>query len=117
MGSTPADLARHAGDAALRTDRWTLIGPDGIARPALRPRAMVNDFMILYQLALAGQDIACLPACRGGEDLAAGRRVAVLPAWTGPGKPLSVIYPSARGAAPKLRASLEHLAQTLPARL
>jgi LysR family transcriptional regulator AphB len=118
---TPADLARHATlamrDVALRTDRWTLIGPDGISRPSLRPRAVVNDFMILHQLALAGQGIVCLPTFVGGEDLAAGRLVPVLPAWTGPGKPLSAVYPSARGATPKLRALLEHLAQTLPARL
>lgn len=116
---TPADLARHATlamrDVALRTDRWTLIGPDGICRPALRPRAVVNDFMILHQLTVAGEGIVCLPTFVGGEDLAAGRLVPVLPAWTGRGKPLSAVYPSAGGATPKLRAFLEHFAQTLPA--
>ncbi|MFZ5532290.1 MAG: LysR family transcriptional regulator [Pseudomonadota bacterium] len=117
---TPADLARHTTlamrDAALRADRWTLVGPDGVARLSLRPRVAVNDFLVLHQLALAGQGIACLPDFVGREDLAAGRLMAVLPAWTGVDKPLSALYPSARGVTPKLRVLLEYLAATLPQR-
>ncbi|HMM45447.1 MAG TPA: hypothetical protein PKE41_07415 [Candidatus Macondimonas sp.] len=37
-----------------------------------QPRAAVNDFMVLHQLALAGQNIACLPTFMEGDDLAAG---------------------------------------------
>ena len=88
---------------------WNLTGPSGIKRVEIEPRAIVNDFAVLEQMVLEGLGVALLP-----NYLARSPKLTrVLPKWSVPSVELHAIYPSHRGATPKMRAFLDWLVRQL----
>ncbi len=82
----------------------------------IRPRAVVNSFVVLRQLTEAGLGLSRLPLelCRVAEEQ--GRVVRVLDAFALPPVPLHAVYPASAQLSPRLRVFLDYLEQHLPLR-
>ena len=111
----PADLARLPSlswGASQREHEWSLEGPDGaVAAVRHRPRLVSEDMVALRLAALAGIGVAQFPAMVVGDDLAAGRLVAVLPEWAPKAGIIHAVFPSRRGLLPSVRVLLDFLAR------
>ena len=108
---TPEDLENH--DCLVMSDRhdhnqWTLTMGGMTKRVSLTPRASVNDFNTLRRMVADGGGITILPSyLHVGDD---GKRlVRVLGDWTAPSVEFHAVFPSHRGATPKVRAFLDFL--------
>ncbi len=84
---------------------WNLTGPSGMKRVEIEPRAIVNDFAVLEQMVLEGLGVALLPNYVARSP----KLIRILPKWSVPSVELHAIYPSHRGATPKMRAFLDWL--------
>lgn len=96
---------------------WLLESSAETRRVRLKPRLQIDDFSMLADAAGAGLGIAVLPHYIGDQQLATGQLREVLPAWSLSQVNIYALYPSHRGATPKLRLLLEHLTQALALRL
>jgi LysR family transcriptional regulator for bpeEF and oprC len=110
----PADLAGHEAlvlGSEQRDGRSEWLLTDGTRRERVVVKSVLgaNDPSFLVHAALAGRGIAKLPHALCHEHVAAGRLQRVLPGWSGPPVPLSALYPSRDGLAPKVRAFLDFL--------
>ena len=79
------------------------------------PSARCDDFMTLKQLAIQALGITELPIYMANNEIANGQLVNILPDWQFTPVDLYALYPSHRGATPKVSALLEHLTQHLRA--
>ncbi len=107
----PEDLHDH--DCLLMSDmrgsnQWTLSTGDVTEQVVLTPRASVNDFDTLRRMVADGGGIAILPSYMHFGDYH-NRLVRVLDDWAGRLIELHAIFPSHRGATPKVRAFLDFL--------
>lgn len=111
-----SDLERHhtiAYSYLATGDRWVFLGAEGEASVRVRPRLRANSGDTCRAAALAGQGIIQQPTFLVGEDLRAGRLVALLPEWRGPDLGIQLVYPSRRFLPPKMRVLLAFLAERL----
>ncbi len=111
MPQKPEDLRDH--DCLVMSDmrdgsQWTLSTGDITEQVVLTPRASVNDFNTLRRMVADGGGIAILPSYLHFGDYQ-NRLVRVLEDWTGQLIELYAIFPSHRGATPKVRAFLDFL--------
>ena len=111
---TVEDLIKHdllvMGDSA-KNNRWRLSRPNKSVELPVTPIATLNDFAGLKELVVQGAGIALLPPylCRDTDsDIQM-----VLPTWSAPAAPISALYPSHRGATPKLRAFIDFLGEAV----
>jgi DNA-binding transcriptional LysR family regulator len=92
---TPLDLSAHGFiQLSSRPPRLTLARPGG--KPvtvAVHPRISVDSAAAARELALAGAGIATLPELLVRDDLARGRLVTVLPAWTAASVGVYAVWP------------------------
>ncbi len=107
----PEDLQDH--DCLVMSDmrgsnQWTLSTGDITEQVVINPRASVNDFDTLRRMVADGGGIAILPSYMHFGDYQ-NRLVRVLDDWTGRLTELHAIFPSRRGATPKVRAFLDFL--------
>ena len=113
----PADLATHAILAfhhdveTLRS--WTLVRGDERVTVAFQPRFAANDHMVLRSAALDGAGITCLPQRLCQAALNTGQLVVCLPDWWHGEAELYALYPHRRALSPKVRAFIDHLAESL----
>jgi len=89
-------------------DQWTLSTADITKQVVITPHASVNDFNSLRRMVADGGGIAILPGYMHFGDYQ-NRLVRVLDDWTGRLTELYAIFPSHRGATPKVRAFLDFL--------
>ncbi len=107
----PEELKNH--DCLVMSDRhsnnqWKLSMGDITKKVSLTPRASVNDFHTLRSMVAGGSGITILPSyLRAGDYYK--RLVRVLGEWTAPSDEFHAIFPSHRGATPKVRAFLDFL--------
>ena len=125
LAAAPAYLARHGhpehpeqlnAHACLgmsywsRHDRWHLRGPDGEACEVIvNGRFTSNQGSALRMAALSGVGIVLQPEASLADDVAAGRLVAVLPAWSYKPTPMHLIYAQDRRPTAKLRSMIDFL--------
>lgn len=112
-----ADLATHDCVAFVPLAggcTWTFRDGDKTVRFAFEPRLLTNGIAMARDAALAGLGIALLPDLGMVEDVEAGRVVPVLPDVAAPGGALSVVYPSRRHLAPKVRVFVDYMREHLP---
>lgn len=112
----PEDLLNH--ECLTMTDvpqheRWILTRGEESRTINFKARATVNDFMTLRGLAMSGAGIAMLPSYFCSERSEGEMLMPVLPDWRLPVVALNALYPSHRGATPKLRALLDFLVTAL----
>jgi DNA-binding transcriptional LysR family regulator len=107
----PEDLQNH--DCLVMSEgrtnnQWTLSTGDITKQVSLSPRASVNDFDTLRRMAADGAGITILPSyLHSGEY--EKRLVRVLDDWAAPSVDFHAVFPSHRGATPKVRAFLDFL--------
>jgi len=112
----PEDLAAHGGiamSALANPLRWTFTRHGG-ARHTVRVRqaAQANSAAAVRALVLAGVGIAVLPEYLTiGDDIRAGRLVALLAQYRLPEGGIYAVYPG-RKAPAKVRAFIDHLSKT-----
>lgn len=110
----PRDLQHHRClimRSGFKTSRWKLQRDGEVIDFAANGDVVVNDFLTLRNLAIAGGGIAMLPAYAVHAECASSLLSAVLPNWSASSVPLSAIYPSRRGATLKQRAFIDHVRQ------
>ena len=116
----PDDLADHdwlVMSEGQPSPRWQIIGLKGTRTIAAAPRAVVNDFTSLRRIALDGGGIAVMPSYMSDILERQNRLVRILPGWSLPPVPYHVLFPSHRGATPKIRAFLDFVADRIRQRL
>jgi len=111
----PADLARCGAVVPnyLNIDGLELQGPAGKARIRFRAVMRSDDSTLTYHAVHAGMGVAFLPEWTVGDDLAAGRLTAVLPAYTLPPLTLYAVYTSREYMTPKLRTFIDFFSAAL----
>lgn len=107
----PEDLEDH--DCLVMGDRqennqWTLSRGEITKRLSLRPRASVNDYSTLRRMVSDGGGISVLPNYMHAGDYN-NSLVRVLEDWSVPPIEFHAVFPSHRGATPKVRALLDFL--------
>ncbi|MEM7255337.1 MAG: substrate binding domain-containing protein, partial [Pseudomonadota bacterium] len=73
----------------------------------------VNDFPILVQMLVDGLGIAALPDHLARASVDAGTLKRVLPSWSLGVSEFNAVFPSHRGATPKVRAFVDYLVEAL----
>lgn len=109
----PSELAKHSNMIYGHSrDMVTLSFDSGEERldVSLPSRCVANSVELVRQVTLGGLVIGFLPPMMVREDIAAGRLVEVLPAWSIGTLPMFVAYPSRRHLAQKVRAFVDLLA-------
>jgi DNA-binding transcriptional LysR family regulator len=114
-----ADLTRFPAIAHSEepgAQNWRLFGPEGSeATHHFRPRLASLDFHFNLSAAIAGTGLALLPDEVCGRALAAGTLVRLLPDWHGGQGIKHLVFTSRRLMLPAVRATVDFLAETLPA--
>lgn len=106
----PADLSGHMilHYTNMRgSETWPFQRGNEMIWQKVHPRFAANNGEIIRAAAIAGQGVAYLPDFLIAEDLAAGTLVPVMPEFTRPDLPISIVYPSRRNASAALRAFLD----------
>jgi len=112
--NTPEALKQHecilfTGTAHPR--KWPVTGPNGQITISVNGRLCINNFNAIQAATLAGAGVALLPDHIAGEDLAAGRLVALLPEYSPSCSVLTAIYPANKHVASKVRVLIDFLVQ------
>lgn len=93
--------------------RWTFYEGTTPVPIAVRPAMVSNDMGLLRHAALAGLGFLLLPGFLVGDDLAAGRLVAVSGDWELVRGQVHAVYPARRRTAAKVRAFIDFLRDRL----
>ncbi|WOH36212.1 LysR family transcriptional regulator [Thalassotalea fonticola] len=112
----PDDLQLHSClymNARNEKHRWHLSNSERQIHLDITPSMLCNDFATLQQMALSDMGIALLPEYLCKAEVTTGNLQRVLPDWDGRKVNLYAIYPSRKGATPKIRAFIDYLAQQL----
>lgn len=113
----PRDLAQHRvidlPGTGGRPRSWRL--SSDIDTQSMEPtvRVEVNDALTICALVGRGAGIGTLSAYLCGEDILAGRIERVLPDWSLPPLPVSVVFPSRREMSPVVRAFVDYMRETI----
>lgn len=100
-----------------RRDRWRLVGPRGAnCDVPVRGAFTANHGEAVRVAAIEGLGIALLPEATLTHDLAAGRLVPVLPAWSLAPSPMYLAYTQDRRPTAKLRSAIDFLLNRFGAR-
>lgn len=110
--TSPMDLTDHrclAVSSEIRKSLWQLKRGEEVTEVQTSVAVVVNDFLTLRNLTVAGGGIAMLPIYAVHAECASDRLSVVLPGWSADSAILSAIYPSRRGAMVKQRAFIDHV--------
>lgn len=114
----PRDLARHrlvdmpTPDGRPRT--WAFSGEGATVEVEVRPVVAVDEALALYGFVRHGAGIGVVSAYLCEPDVAEGRLAHVLPGWSLPLLPVSLVFPSRRELAPAVRAFADYLKEVGP---
>ena len=90
---------------------WTVRGPGGDSRTiTFDPVLWTSEFDVLIEAACAGTGVALLPAEAVQKPIAEARLVRVLPDWLSDDVTIHLIFPTAHGLRPAVRAFIDYLA-------
>lgn len=112
----PDDLLGHQClhvNAANDKARWELQGISNKTYLDFTPSLICNDFGTVYNMLLLDMGIALLPDYVCKNDLKTKKLIRVLDGWVGRTRNIYGIYPSRKGATPKMKALLNYLSQSL----
>ena len=92
---------------------WTVQGPDGASRTiTFDPILWTSEFDVLIGAACAGRGVALLPAEAVQQPVAEARLARVLPDWHSEDVTVHLVFPTARGLRPAVRAFIDYVAAT-----
>ncbi|MGH7044265.1 MAG: LysR family transcriptional regulator [Acetobacteraceae bacterium] len=112
----PRDLVAHdcLVQHRLRADHvWRFTGPEGgVAVPVTGRFSADNNEAVLRAL-LAGVGVALIAAVVARAEVAAGRLVPLMPDYAPAGITITLVYPSRRNLAPRVRAVIDFIAEDI----
>ncbi|OAN52194.1 LysR family transcriptional regulator [Paramagnetospirillum marisnigri] len=111
----PQDLAGHdcLTHGLSMTAEWRFAAEDGRSVDvAVSGRFHADNGDVLRVMALSGLGVVLLPSFFMGDDIRAGRLVPVLEGFVPQGATLNAVYPHSRHLSPKVRAFVDHLAES-----
>jgi len=88
---------------------WDFVSGDSTQQIHFNPYIQCDDFSVLKRMAVQGIGITELPEYMAKEFVTDGKLVNILPKWQFEGVSLYALYPSRRGATPKLRALMNYM--------
>ncbi|MBY0316052.1 MAG: LysR family transcriptional regulator [Bdellovibrionales bacterium] len=91
--------------------QWVLKANASSVQVSIRPRIVSNQMSSLIKAALAGSGLALVPIFLAAPDLQSQRLVRVLPQWTTPGVPVSLLSPVPFSSSARLRLVTDHITQ------
>ena len=92
---------------------WTVQGPEGALRTiTFDPILWTSEFEVLIEAACAGRGVALLPAEAAQQRVAEARLARVLPEWHSEDVTLHLVFPTAHGLRPAVRAFIDYVAAT-----
>lgn len=113
----PRDLSQHRiidlPGAGGRPRPWRLSREGEAETVEPVARVEVNDALTICALVGRGAGIGTLSAYLCGDDILAGRLERVLPGWSLPPLPVSLVFPSRRELSPVVRAFVDYMRETL----
>ncbi len=111
----PADLARLVclTDSRHPGDVWNFTGPDGDSEVSVNGRLKTDNGVFRREAARTGAGVLLAPEFLVEDDIAAGRLVRLLPAYSPPVLHLDAVCPSHRAASPKVRGFVAFLTARL----
>lgn len=117
MPETPAELAQHdclayGHQATALPCRWVFTRNGATHAVQIRWRLRCDNWKALLHAATEGFGITLGPADVLTPEIRAGRLVQVLPAYTGPARPMHVLYPARRKPTAKIRSFIDCLIDT-----
>jgi LysR family transcriptional regulator, regulator for bpeEF and oprC len=89
---------------------WTLKSNVSAAQVKIQPRVASNQMSSLLKASLAGGGLALVPIFLARPYLDSGELVRVLPKWTSPGLPVSLLSPLPFSSSARLRLTTDFLA-------
>jgi DNA-binding transcriptional LysR family regulator len=114
--SDPADIAKLPFLSFFEHPErptWAVQGPEGVSRAVtFYPRLWTSEFDVLIDAACAGAGIALLPVEVVQKPIAEARLVRVLPEWHSEDVTIHIVFPTARGMRPAVRAFIDYVAAT-----
>ncbi|BBU31053.1 transcriptional regulator [Burkholderia sp. THE68] len=113
----PEDIAERRSLFMLREGvpyEWTLRRDDTVHTVRVSPVLMTSCMLTLKDAAVAGLGIVALPGYVCREELADGRLMRVLPAWTCGDAQLTALVPYGQNQLPSVRALLDYLVLEVP---
>ncbi|HSO30910.1 MAG TPA: LysR family transcriptional regulator [Labilithrix sp.] len=116
LPATPSDLVDHGCVVVgpSRAATWTFEADGHTRAVAVLGRYAVTSIELAYRATLAGHGIAVVPAFLCAHDLAAGRLVRVLPAWSPGEVSIHLVYPSHRHLPARVRTFVDLVVERLP---
>lgn len=109
----PEDLRSHQiidlPTASGRPRTWRLSRGDDIETIESVARVEVNDVLTICTLVKGGVGIAAVTAYLCGDDILAGNLERLLPEWSLPRLPVSMVFPSRREVSPVVRAFVDYM--------
>ncbi len=111
--AAPADLRGH--DCLVQhrlggEHLWRFTGPDGVVTIPVAGRFGADNADAVLRAALAGVGIALIAEVVARAEIAAGQLVPLLAGYEPAGLPITLVYPSRRHLAPRVRAVIDFLA-------
>ena len=92
---------------------WTVQGPEDASQTiTFDPILWTSEFDVLVEAACAGRGIALMPAETVHRPVAEARLVRVLPDWHSEDVTVHLVFPTARGLRPAVRAFIDYVAAT-----
>ncbi|MBL7542527.1 MAG: LysR family transcriptional regulator [Bdellovibrionaceae bacterium] len=113
---SPRDLAQHQCltlNLRQTVDRWTLRSGDKAVHVGIQSKILSNQMSSLLRMALADAGIALVPTYICQSYLDNGKLVRVLPEWSSPGWPVSMISPLSPSSSARLKTTVDHIANEL----
>ncbi|MBB3289423.1 MULTISPECIES: LysR family transcriptional regulator [unclassified Rhizobium] len=112
----PQDLLSHQiidlPTASSKPRPWRLVRGDESRNISPTARVEVNDMLTICALVRGGAGIAAVTAYLCGNDILEGTLERVLPEWSLPPLPVSLVFPSKREVSPAVRVFVDYLRET-----
>lgn len=108
----PKDLTQHhclTLSLQQTAVRWTLKSTAKTIHVPIQSNILCNQMSSLLRMALANGGIALVPSYICQESLDKGKLVRVLPEWSSPGWPVSMISPLAPSSSARLKAAVDQI--------
>lgn len=112
----PQDLSTHCclsySDQSYNS-RWNLRSGSKSATVKVNSRITSNQMTSLLKTALAGSGVAMLPHWMCVAEISSGKLIHILPEWSGPSLPVSIVTPLAPSSSVRLKVTVDKLVDTL----
>lgn len=113
---SPEDLKDHdclSINAQGVSERWSLRSTRGTVHVPIHSKIVSNQMTSLVQMAIAGGGVSLVPHYLCQTFIADGRLQRVLPEWSTPGIPVSILTPLAPSSSARLKAATDYLQSAL----